>query len=189
MTVTFLPSRVSVRPSSKSWPPKCVAHYYDVRAAALIFFAAKSAAAGRQNAQGGKEIRRNLCSRDSFGRALDSKNEIERVEGRDTIERLSLLAYLRELGERNRGSGRLGLQVGLGDRDQPLGTGVWQGLEQDGIDHAEDRGVGANAQAECEHRDDRESQIAPQNAQSIDEIADRHVEHPAHMESGKADRR
>src|SRR5260370_31881882 len=49
---------------------------------------------------------------------------------------------------------RIGNRFGnpLLDQHQPIGRAVWQGTQYDGINHAEDCRAGANAELQCEHR-------------------------------------
>jgi hypothetical protein len=51
-----------------------------------------------------------------------------------------------------------------GDPDKPIGTGIGQRAEQHGMDHAEDGGVGADAQREGAHDDGGEPRRAQECA-------------------------
>jgi hypothetical protein len=55
----------------------------------------------------------------------------------------------------------------VAERDQPVGVRVGQGPEQDAVDDAEDRGVGADAERDREDDDRRERRAAHDTAQSV----------------------
>ena len=51
------------------------------------------------------------------------------------------------------------LGVGVPDGHQPVGRRVRQRPKDDGVDDGEDRGGGAGAEAEHQHRDEREARM------------------------------
>ena len=55
----------------------------------------------------------------------------------------------------------------LPDADDPLGIGIGERLEQHGVDEAEHRCVGADADRQHADGDDREDRIAPQQEQAV----------------------
>jgi len=61
----------------------------------------------------------------------------------------------------------------LEDGEELVGAGIWQRFEKDGVNHAEDRGVGADAEREREDGDRGESGIFPQHAEGEAEILKR----------------
>ena len=56
------------------------------------------------------------------------------------------------------------------DHRQPLGTLIRQRPEEHAVDHAEDRGVGADAEREGEHRHEREARPLPQAPEGVPEV-------------------
>src|ERR1051325_6548049 len=54
---------------------------------------------------------------------------------------------------------------------EPIAVAVWQGLEEDSVDYAEDCGVGSYAQSESQYRDDGESRILSKHAQSVANVS------------------
>ena len=58
--------------------------------------------------------------------------------------------------------------------DQPVGVGIRQRAQQHGLDHGEERGVGADAEREREHDGGREAGLASEDAQGVSQIAQDH---------------
>lgn len=88
--------------------------------------------------------------------------------GGDGIEGLGLLAPDVEAGGGASIAGTVG--SGLEERNDTVGIGEGQGLEEDGIDDGEDGRGSANAQRERGERCRRESGILAQGAQRVSQI-------------------
>ena len=56
------------------------------------------------------------------------------------------------------------------DHHQTISLRVWQSLQQNGIDHREDRGVGADSERQCEDDYRGESRIFAERADAIPQI-------------------
>src|SRR5207245_11002116 len=96
------------------------------------------------------------------------------------FEGLALAAPIKEIGWRKCES-RYPRKAGLRWRVIKLYERVrlvkWQRAQQDRIDHAEDRGIRADAEGEGEHGDGRESGILAQHAQAEAQILDHRFEY------------
>ena len=58
----------------------------------------------------------------------------------------------------------------LPDKDQPIALGIGEWAQEHGMDHAEDRRIRANAEAQCEDGDHRESGVLAHHAQPVDQV-------------------
>ena len=65
---------------------------------------------------------------------------------------------------------------GRRERHDAIGIGKGQRLEEHGIDDGEDRGIGADAERQHEHREDRESRIPPKRAQGVADVLPQRLE-------------
>src|SRR2546430_897970 len=68
-------------------------------------------------------------------------------------------------------------EPGRHDLDEPVRSGVRQRLEQHGVDRAEDGGIGADAEREREHGDEREAGASREGADRVPEILEQGVHH------------
>jgi len=59
---------------------------------------------------------------------------------------------------------------GFPDPDQAFGLGIRQRSEKDGVDDAENRGVGADADSERDDGDGGEAEVRAQGAEGVPEV-------------------
>ena len=83
---------------------------------------------------------------------------------------LGLVAHVPEIGVRQREPNRSPIAEDGLDFDETAGILVGQRLEQDGVEHAEDRGIRTDAQRERQDGDDRESRIAAEHARAVSRV-------------------
>ena len=102
------------------------------------------------------------ASRDGFAIRLD----VQRADGvrADSGERAIALAELEELRRRHPELVEAHARELARDEHELLGVRIAERSQDDAVDDAEDRGVGADAQREREHGDERESGNAAQAA-------------------------
>src|SRR5258708_3197616 len=65
---------------------------------------------------------------------------------------------------------RLAFLVSLGHKDQTVRLGIGKRLQQDRVDHAENRGVRSNSERQRNYRDDGKATIVPQVTQAELEV-------------------
>ena len=65
----------------------------------------------------------------------------------------------------------------LEDTDDPIGIRVRQRLEQDAVNEAEDRGVGADAERQREDRDRCKSRTLRQGSPAVTQVLEQRIEH------------
>ncbi len=56
------------------------------------------------------------------------------------------------------------------DRHQPLRFRVRERLEEHGVEHAEDRRVGADSERKCDHSHKKKARAAPQGSQRVTQV-------------------
>lgn len=86
------------------------------------------------------------------------------------LESLTLRAPIEEIRGWSGAMDDFAITVCLPGDDQLLGVWVWQRLQDYGVDDAEDRRVGANAQSECEHSNHGEGRALAEQAAAIQQI-------------------
>ena len=65
-----------------------------------------------------------------------------------------------------------GFPDSLVDRHEPIRVGVAQRPQEHGVDEAEDRAVGTDAERQCEHRDQREGRRLHQRSEGLPEVVE-----------------
>lgn len=141
----------------------------------------------RLHAEGAEDAGREVPALQLFGRvAARQVHGLDRVDA-DGLESFEPVAIVEVLG---------GRQVRLRrafppatDPDEPIGLVVRQGLEQDRVDHAEDRGRSADPEREREHRDDGEPGATAELSQGIAQVLDQiaHVVSFVHSDTRSLD--
>jgi hypothetical protein len=101
------------------------------------------------------------------------------ADGEVPAHRLSETALRPPVEEVRFGDGAVGdavAAVGVPDPDDPLGIAEGERLEQDAANHAEDRGVGADAERERQERGRGEARGAAQCAEAVAKILEQLIE-------------
>jgi len=111
---------------------------------------------------------------DAFGRACAGEIEAQAVNGGDLGERAVLRLEVEEVGAREGSFGEMGLR--LPEPDEFARRRVGQGAHEDGVDYAEDGGVGANAESEGQDGGEGEAAAAEEHTQAEANIL-KDVEH------------
>src|SRR6202000_3013325 len=123
-------------------------------------------AAVRGDAKRFEEIRGDDANHYLFGIVA---GEIGRAwivaEGDEAVERLVGRAIVDEIGWRN--VGKIAEREFAIEPDEAIGVCERERAEDDGVDDAEDGGVGADAESERENGDEREAWIFAQSAECV----------------------
>ena len=69
-----------------------------------------------------------------------------------------------------------GFRIGIEYGHEPVGVGKWQRAEQDGVDHGEDRQIGAETDGECEKSGGRESGRLSQQSGGVTQLPAKLIE-------------
>ncbi len=154
------PKRRSQKPSPSSATP---------RRSGLLLLRSERAADDRLLAERREDARGDLAPVDTLrlargaARALSAaQDEVRPVVAHQRLEDAVLVPHVLEVRD---GEAHLRHLLGpLGQEHQPLRLRVGQRPQQDGVDHAEDRGVGADPERERRDRDEREARRLPERA-------------------------
>ena len=169
-----------------------------------LVVARERAAEGSFGAQHREEIRRHESDPQLLRLAFARQRRAVRPDRAEAGEELRPLPQIRELRTRQGRARVAGLgHVGPHER-QPGGFAVRKRRQQHRVDHAEDRGAGADPEAQCQHRREREAGRLPEAAPRIADVAQRRLDpdpdpgvprrfldriHAAHLDPGRAPRR
>src|SRR5205823_11639553 len=127
-----------------------------------------------------EQVRRDRGGLD-FARVAGARQVVTlRPDGRDAGEVLRQRAQVVEVRERH--AKPHAAESGGHDLDEPIRSGVWQRLEQYGVDRAEDGRVGADAEREREHGHEREAGALGEHADGVAEVV-RSEEHTSELQS------
>ncbi len=156
--------------------PEALAQQRDSGRAGLLFLGPERATDDRllaerlENAGGDLPAVHALrLARRAAGPCARAQDEVLAVVADERLEHLVLVAHVLEVRHRE---AHLGHLLGpLGEEDQAIGLGVRERAQQDRVDHAEDRGVGADPQCERRDRDEREAGRLPQRADREADVA------------------
>jgi len=130
----------------------------------------------RARIEHGEEVLRDAPVADQLVPVGRLVGEAERLRGRHRRERRRARAPVGEVAGCHVVALDAGLAVVLVQRDDALDVRERQPLEQDAIDRAEDRGVGADADAEREHRGDGERRRLAQRARRVAEVLEQRLD-------------
>ena len=97
------------------------------------------------------------------------------AEAGQRLERPLPSAEVDEVADRDIGLGQPGARVAVPQHDQPIGVGERQRPQQGRVDDREQGGVGADAQGEGQDGGRGKSRFAPEDAQRLSELEDRHA--------------
>ena len=135
--------------------PELVAEQNDGSGSGLFFRWKKIAAENRVDANECEKIRRDSVAADIFGLGDTGKIEADVVDDGHGGEGTALLAPIEKIGI---GNGNVAdLFVGFAHEDELRGVFERQRAEEDGVDDAEDGGIGADAESESEDGDGGEA--------------------------------
>ena len=112
----------------------------------------------RRDAEEAQRLRRDAQSLDALGAGGEPEVRAPHLGRAHRLERVGLGAPVEEVGRRD------GEAAAVQHHRRAVGIGIAERLQQDGPHRAEHRGVGADAQAEDQHRGGAEAGRAPQAA-------------------------
>jgi hypothetical protein len=168
-------------------------HQHRVRPHRGLVAVAEGPAAGRVHAEGGEVVggdrhpaRRRVLAAVVAGGPGDDGAHPEAVLRRQVRElgRARAQPFVERIGERPHDAvahrwtaiGAAGTQA-VAEEDQPLGLPHRQLAQHQGVDHAEDRAIGADPQRQADHHHGHQPRAAPQRAQSVAQIEDQVAQH------------
>ena len=150
--------------------PKTIADHDDGWSADFVFVFAKCAAGLRRQPDDIEKIPCDRRARNALRFAAANAAQISRffVCDGELFENRVVISPIEGIGQRNREilprSGRL-IQY-----HDAVGIRIWERPQQNGVDHTEDGGVGADAQAERNYRDGSKAGLFRQHAQCVAKI-------------------
>ena len=151
--------------------PQLVRQDGELRAVGVGLAGREQATLRRRDAQRGEQVVGDRGAAHAHRTLAGHQVELAGGERPDRGERLGQLAELEELGRRDPELVEAHRREPAGQEHQLLWPRVGQGPEQHAVDDREDRGVGADAERQGEHRDEGEPGRAEQAAGGVAEIA------------------
>src|SRR5438309_536503 len=131
---------------------------------------------GWRNAKRGEELGSDLHALNGNRPTLGAEIGHQSRNGSHRLERLRVVVPIEKIERIHDVAGTVMLDGRLPHADQPLGLRIRQRTEKNGVHHAENGGVGADAESEREYGDGGEARAALQHAEHIAEIAGALVE-------------
>ena len=156
------------RVASQAALPEAMADDHD-RRRLLVVFGREPAAERRLDAEQREVVAGDHLRRDLLRLGPAAPVQLREGERRHPGEHLVLVAEVLVVEMRERQVARVAL-VEHEDRHQPVRLGHGHRLQQDDVDHAEDRGVRADAEREGERRDDGEGRALRQHAKAVAQV-------------------
>lgn len=150
--------------------PEAVAQNRDARAAELIVAPREGAAERGTGAHYTEEVRRHRRAADVFGVAGPGEHVRRATVGGEAFDGAALGTPVLEARIRRHVVIEALLRVGHPHHHDPVGIVVWQLPQQDGLDDAEDRGVGADAKREGRQRGGSEPWSVGERAQPVFQV-------------------
>jgi hypothetical protein len=151
-----------------------------------LFFAEESPAEKGFHSQHGKKTRGHAQSRNLLGfLRVSRRREVIAsaggIEDRHAFKRLALTFEIPEVRRRDDVPIARSLAKGFKYDHQAIRIGERQRLQQRVVDHAKDGCVGANAQRQGQHRDDREARVSHQVPQTVTRVLKKSSQNGSHL--------
>ena len=156
-----------VRVAAEPGGPVVVAEHEHRLGALVVVGIGEGAADERPDAEHVEEVVRDHAGGHPVGLAAPQQIEVHLVELHQAVQAGELLAVVVELLDRDAEVLLVGQRRGVADDHQPLAVGVRQRREEHAVHHAEDRRVGADAEAQREHGDRGVAGRLPQGAGGV----------------------
>ena len=158
--------------AGKATLPQRVRDQRDRRCARLLLVVGEQSARRRCHPEQREDAALGGPRRDCFRSTVDEDGDAAvGVVDRHVLKRARTRAPIEEVGI---GDVQLESGTALVQPRDPAGLAIWKRLQQDRIDHAEDRGVGADPERQRQCRDQREPRRARDHPEGVSEV----VEHP-----------
>ena len=147
--------------------PERVGQYGDLVGGVGHFRIGEALPSREWDAERGEELGRDACDRDTVGRAVaadDHAAVLKKGNGREGFDGLTAIVVVDGGSAGTFGSGA---RVGLVDGDKTVRFGERQRPDEDGVDHGENRDVGADAEGERQKNREGETAFLEESAESL----------------------
>ncbi len=125
---------------------------------------------GGRHRENGEEVLGNLCHAHDLDRLVGLERAPHHVPTADTFEPHAPFPPIYDVARGDAHRVERPLLVGAEDSHQPIGARVGKRFEKDGVDHAENRGIGANSETEHHDDDRREARVLAERSESCSDI-------------------
>ena len=153
--------------AAKPRAPVLVAQHQHRRGARVVVAVDERATELRADAEHVEEVGRDHAGVHAVGLAAVQQVERHLVELHQSAETGELLTVVVELGDGDADGVLPGPRRRFLEQHQPIAVHVRQRLEQHAVDHAEHRGIRADAQAEHQDGDQREARLTPEGPRRV----------------------
>ena len=158
--------------------PVLVAQHQDGRCARLLVRVLERTPERRPHAEHVEEVRGDDARGDALGLRAAEQDEPHVVEFHESLEALRARAVVENLLIREAGVLDVGQRPLLPQHDEAVAVLIRQRAEQDAVDDAEDRRVGADPERHRQHDHDREARVAAEIAQPVAQVLGERLEQP-----------
>ena len=162
-------------------PPQLIGEQDDALTPDRFFLGAEIAAERRRHPEHPQKRRRDFQRADTLGLAV--AGQVVRARRRlqcvcrHRRERAAVAPPVEVVGRRDGAEPAALARPLLGQRDDPIGTRVWQRPPQHGVDDAEDRSSGADPERQRDQRHDRKPGLAPQHPHGENHVLSQSIPH------------
>ena len=166
-----------VGPPTEKPPPQSVAENRDARCVWLLVRCDERAADGGPDLEKVEEIRVHHGAFDTFRVVGRRQGRRCRFEGGQSTKRMIARAPIEKIRRRRVRKSLLRLPDVLRQQHEFGGARIWQRPEQDGVDDAEDRGVCADANGDCEYCQRHETRRAAKRPNRVPNVLTDGINH------------
>ena len=136
----------------------------------------------RRHPDGREERGAHSLHEEPIGPLLRAHGGLARIEETEVFEQVRILVVLdEELGTDAELRRHIGAGGGRPDRDEAIGIGERERIDQYGVHHAEDRSVGSDGEGKRHHGHDSETRRASKSASRVHEVSCPGLEPTAHL--------
>src|SRR5262249_30964408 len=150
--------------------PECITDHTDEILALRVFTFDKGASEQRADAEDFEEVGADTGHWQTFRFAVAGKIDGAVVVESDRFERTILFAIGSEVSLRHSPRCEAEFRTCLDQSHYAIGLTKRQRSQQNAVHETEDRGVGADAERECDDRNERDRRLLQQNARAITKI-------------------
>ncbi len=162
------------RIGAETAPPQLVAEEQHPPVIRTVVLGGEAASERRTDAHHVEVVPAHADGRHPLRLAARDQRRHPRAHHRELLEAAAPLAPVEHGREADVAREPLG--VAIADGHEPLGIRIRQRAQEDGVDHGEDGGVGADAERQRDQRRGGEAGRAPQHAEAVAQVLPQHLE-------------
>ena len=166
-----------IQPRAEALPPESIADHRDAGRTGLFVSSGKTPSECGLDVEHVEEVHVDNRARDALGAIEPGEREPGLTEGGQPGEAVVADAPVEKVGRRRVTVALSCLPVRVRDQHEIVGAREGQRPQQHGVDDAEDRGVGADADRNRQDREQKKARRPPEGARGVAEILQQPVDH------------